>query len=194
MAGDNLKLQRDAQRTRTAILAAAQETFSTRGYSDAGVRDITAAAGVNPALVSRYFGSKEGLFEAALTDLLDTTLLTSAPRESFGEAMVTLLTEPPARRNPLPIMLLACADPRARAITLRLLHELTLEPLARWFGAEEGASRAARAMLIASGVVLYRVVYPLAPLASPLEESMQAWLISTFQALADEAAAPGNAG
>ena len=49
---------RDAGRTRAAILDAAQEAFSSRGYLATGVREVTAAAGVNPALVSRYFGSK----------------------------------------------------------------------------------------------------------------------------------------
>lgn len=180
------KSQRDAQRTRAAILAAAQAAFSTRGYIDTGVRDITAAAGVNPALVSRYFGSKEALFEAALAELLDAELLTGAPRPQFGEAMVALLAEQPSGRlNPLPMMLLASADPGARAIAQRLLIDLVLEPLARWFGAEEGASRAARFMILASGLTLYRQVYPLPPLADALDGPTRRWLVTAFQSLAD---------
>ena len=57
MADADHRPQRDATRTRAAILHAAQQAFSTKGYLDTGVREITAAAGVNPALVSRYFGS-----------------------------------------------------------------------------------------------------------------------------------------
>jgi len=86
------------------------------------------------------------------------------------------------------MMLLACADPGARAITLRLLHQMTLEPLARWFGPKEGASRAARLMLLAAGLVLYRVVYPLEPLALPLDLPTRTWLTAAFQSLVDEAA------
>lgn len=180
------KLQRDAQRTRAAILDAAQEAFSTRGYIDTGVREITAAAGVNPALVSRYFGSKERLFEAALSGLLNAALLTAAPRSGFGEAMVSLLTEQPSgRRNPLPMMLLASADPGARAIALRLLQELVLEPLSRWFGADEGASRAARFVVLASGLTLYSLVYPLPELSGTLDPKTRGWLVATFQSLAD---------
>src|SRR3546814_3115503 len=49
---------RDADRTRQAILDAAQQVFAEKGFAEAGVRDITARAGVNPSLVSRYFGGK----------------------------------------------------------------------------------------------------------------------------------------
>ena len=57
---------RDADRTRQAILHAAQQIFTEKGFAEAGVRDITARAGVNQSLVSRYFGGKLKLFEAAL--------------------------------------------------------------------------------------------------------------------------------
>ena len=38
---------RDADRTKTAILFAAQHILAEKGFSEAGVRDITASAGVN---------------------------------------------------------------------------------------------------------------------------------------------------
>ena len=57
---------RDADRTRLALLEAAQRLFSTRGYAATPVRDIAEEAGVNVALINRYFGSKEGLFLACL--------------------------------------------------------------------------------------------------------------------------------
>ena len=177
--------RRDAQRTRAAILAAAQDCFSQRGYLETRVRDITAAAGVNPALVSRYFGSKEKLFEAALANLLDVTMLIDGPRAAFGEAMVALLGgNPRIRTNPLPMMLRASADAGARAITTRLLTQAILEPLTLWFGPAEGESRAARFMLLGAGLTLYREVYPLAPLTE-LDAGTRQWLVSAFQSLAD---------
>ncbi|MGE0630310.1 MAG: TetR family transcriptional regulator [Hyphomicrobiaceae bacterium] len=45
--------RRDAVRTRADILKAAQEAFATLGYMQAGVRDIAAAVGVDPAHVRR---------------------------------------------------------------------------------------------------------------------------------------------
>ncbi len=51
---------------RETILAAARQQFAERGYDSATIRGIAAAAGVDPALVHHYFGSKDRLFAAAL--------------------------------------------------------------------------------------------------------------------------------
>ncbi|MBB5913849.1 AcrR family transcriptional regulator [Nocardia transvalensis] len=60
--------KRDAVATRRAILVAAQELFAERGYDRATVRDIAGRAGVNQALLFRYFGNKDELFRAAIAD------------------------------------------------------------------------------------------------------------------------------
>ena len=52
----------DGRETRGAILAAAAEEFSAKGFELGSMRAICAKAGVNSALASRYFGSKEGLY------------------------------------------------------------------------------------------------------------------------------------
>ena len=49
---------------RTRILTAAARLFAARGLAGAGLREITAEAGVNLAAVNYHFGSKEGLLEA----------------------------------------------------------------------------------------------------------------------------------
>ena len=50
------------QDTREAILAAAREAFAELGYDGASIRQIATGAGVDPALVHHYFGTKEELF------------------------------------------------------------------------------------------------------------------------------------
>lgn len=52
--------------TREAILAAGRAAFADRGYERATIRAIAGAAGVDPALVHHYFGTKEDLFIAAM--------------------------------------------------------------------------------------------------------------------------------
>jgi AcrR family transcriptional regulator len=186
MLESELRPQRDAHRTRAAILAAAQEAFSIRGYSDTGVREITATAGVNPALVSRYFGSKQKLYEAALADLLSAELITSLERERFGQAVVELLISTRrTRRNPLPMMMLASADPTVRAITNRLLKALFVVPLGEWYGPERGADKAACFSLLASGLTLYRELYPLETLGPEMSAATREWLAAAFQSLID---------
>jgi AcrR family transcriptional regulator len=56
----------DAQASRNALLEAASQLFDERGYQAATLRDIGERAGVDPALIARYFGGKEGLYLAAL--------------------------------------------------------------------------------------------------------------------------------
>src|SRR3954466_3081506 len=57
---------RDAQNTRRALLRAAQRRFAVLGYDRTTTRDIARDAGVNLALIRRYFGGKEGLFQAVI--------------------------------------------------------------------------------------------------------------------------------
>jgi AcrR family transcriptional regulator len=49
---------------RSQILIAAEELFAEKGFDGTSVRDIAHLAGVNLAMISYYFGSKEKLFEA----------------------------------------------------------------------------------------------------------------------------------
>jgi AcrR family transcriptional regulator len=177
---------RDSERTRAAILRSAQQAFAARGYAAVGLREITAAAGVNPALVSRYFGSKEKLFEAALAAALDVTALTGHPRAAFGAGLVAAFVTPAADRvNPLPILMLATSDPGAQAIADRLLREAVLVPLAAWFGRADAEHRAARVMALAGGFFTYRLLYPLDTWSGTLDPGSRAWLEQAFQSIVD---------
>jgi AcrR family transcriptional regulator len=55
------------------ILRKAEELFSTKGYEATTVRDIAEAAGVNLAMISYYFGSKEKLLEALFKERMSQT-------------------------------------------------------------------------------------------------------------------------
>lgn len=59
-------MSKDAAATRLALVQAARHRFAFDGYRATTVRDVAADAGVNVALINRYFGSKEGLFRACL--------------------------------------------------------------------------------------------------------------------------------
>ena len=58
--------RRDRAATRAALLEAARLRFSRQGFDGTGVREIAADAGVDPALVFRYFGSKQKLYAEAV--------------------------------------------------------------------------------------------------------------------------------
>ena len=52
--------------TRAEVLAAARTSFAEKGFRGTTIRAVASAAGVDPALVHHYFGSKDDLFVAAL--------------------------------------------------------------------------------------------------------------------------------
>ena len=65
MTAEGVRLSK-SERTKAAILGAAREQFAQQGYDRASIRSIAAQAGIDPALVMRYFTSKEALFAAAV--------------------------------------------------------------------------------------------------------------------------------
>ncbi len=65
-AGTAAPKTRDAERSRRALLEAGAIVFAEKGYSRARLRDIADRAGLDAALVIRYFGSKDGLYRATL--------------------------------------------------------------------------------------------------------------------------------
>src|SRR4051794_9995819 len=75
---------RRSDATRAAILAAARERFATDGYERATIRSVAADAGIDPSMVMRYFGSKEGLFAAAAEFELRLPDPSGVPPEQVG--------------------------------------------------------------------------------------------------------------
>jgi AcrR family transcriptional regulator len=72
------------QDTREAILAAAREAFAERGFDGASIRTIATSAGVDPALVHHYFGTKDELFLATVGAPLDPAKLIGKAIDSGG--------------------------------------------------------------------------------------------------------------
>jgi AcrR family transcriptional regulator len=74
--------------TRAAILAAARRRFAADGFERATIRAIAADAGIDPSMVMRYYGNKDGLFAAAADLDLHLPDLAAIPREKLGETLV----------------------------------------------------------------------------------------------------------
>jgi AcrR family transcriptional regulator len=83
-----------ARRTKDLIRDAAFRLFADAGYAGTSVRDIAAAAGVDPALVIRHFGSKQTLFlEAMDVETLPLHPAIEGPLEGLGERCVRAILE-----------------------------------------------------------------------------------------------------
>lgn len=180
--------KRDSERTRRAILDAAQAVFSSTPYAEASLKEICARAGANPALVSRYFGSKEALFEEALDLALDVDLMTKAARGQFGVSVARLfIHEQEDRINPLPMLVYASAQSGTRAIAVRLVHERILVPLGEWLGGPDKETLAAQIMSVAIGYFTYRLILPLRPFENGGDENTETWLANALQSIVDRA-------
>ena len=79
---------RNAQETRADILAAARLRFGAEGYERTTLRAVAADVGVDPALVIRYFGSKQDLFAAAVEFTLDLPDLTGVDPDQVAEVLL----------------------------------------------------------------------------------------------------------
>lgn len=87
--------KRNAAETRNRLLQAARRLFARANYVSVGIREIGAEAGVNPALISRYFGSKRNLFlevASILNDEGNAALPEVSPLERTNLAMSGILT------------------------------------------------------------------------------------------------------
>jgi TetR/AcrR family transcriptional regulator len=60
------KRTRDAERSREAILDAAERLFSDRGFEGVSLQEIASDAGLSRGAPSYFFGSKDSLYEAVL--------------------------------------------------------------------------------------------------------------------------------
>jgi len=96
--------QRDAERSRQALLDAALDEFSERGYAGARVADIARRAGVNKQLINYYFGSKEGLYLAVQQAWLDREADFAPPDLPLPDLVVRYLAD--AVRDPRALRLL----------------------------------------------------------------------------------------
>lgn len=79
---------RDVDQTRAKLVAAARRAFAENGYDATTVRRIALDAGVNPALINRYFGGKEGLFATSVPVDLELPSLGDTPRGEVGPRLV----------------------------------------------------------------------------------------------------------
>ncbi|WP_069886318.1 TetR/AcrR family transcriptional regulator [Streptomyces luteocolor] len=161
--------------TRDRILDAAREEFSERGYEKTSVRGIAKAAGVDSALVHHYFGTKEQVFEAAVTIAFAPALeapaaIEEGPLEGVGERLTRFILgvwESPATRVPLlAIVRSAVNNETAAAVFRRLVAAQLLSRIARRLEVPDAQLRAELAAAQLVGIAMLRYVIKVEPLAS----------------------------
>jgi AcrR family transcriptional regulator len=179
--------------TRAEILVSARELFAERGYDGASVRQIATRAGVDPALVHHYFGTKESLFRATIDSPIDPAEV--FPRiwaggvdglgERIARTFLGIWDDPatgPAIRATMRSAVTSDLSSRllreffATQVVRRIIRELDLD--------ETDEQKALRASFVASqlfGVALGRYILRFEPLASVPTDTVVAAIGPTIQ-------------
>lgn len=173
--------------TRESILAAARTLFGERGYDGATIRAIAGQAGVDPALVHHFYGSKEQVFVAAMqvpfnpSDVMPRLL--EGPREQVAERMLRFFLEvwndPDGRAAFLGMVRSAMTNEQAAAMTRQFLRQTLFTRVVGALGVPPLRAEAAISHLI--GTMLMRYVLRLEPLASADEEELIGTIAPTLQ-------------
>lgn len=177
--------RRNAPATKARILRAAQQAFSRLGYAKAGIRDIADIAEVSSTMLLRYYGSKAGLFEAALIDAVRMDDVLTADKRGFGTLLAGLFVDEQLDITPPAILALASGHPESQAIAARVSRDYVLDPVAEWLGAPDGQVRALEIFMLATSFVLYTRQMPLAPEGAAARQKLSTWLAESIQAIVD---------
>jgi AcrR family transcriptional regulator len=149
--------RRDAAATREALLVAARTLLARHGVEGASTRDVAAAAGVNQALVYRYFGSKEKLFaEAAGRDAADSltadTPLADLPRALLERALDVESAQPSSVSG----LITAANDETIRAVIRERIETAFDEQLAPRLAGPDAELRAELLAALITGIAMLR--------------------------------------
>jgi AcrR family transcriptional regulator len=175
--------------TRERILTAARHRFAEKGLEGTTIRAVAVDAGVDPALVHHYFGTKERLFVVAVELPFDPRrllpLLTEGPRDEMGLRFARLFVsiwDDPETRTPLQgILRSAVSDPGAAAMIRGLVLARIVGPVVEAIGLPEPRLRMTLLGSQAIGLALVRYVLRIEPLASADAEAVVAAVAPTFQ-------------
>ncbi len=175
--------------SRGEILVAARALFAERGLDRTTVRAIASEAGVDPALVMYFFGTKRELFLEAIDLPVDPSVVIPAVLagdlsdvgERLARFVVTVLEEPEPRQRFAGLIQSASGDPEiAELLRTRLTRDI-LQPIAERLGRERPQFHAAMAMSQIAGLVMARHVVGLDALREASADEIVAALAPTLQ-------------
>lgn len=159
---------KNAAATRQAMLTAARRRFLRESYENVGLRDIAGDAGVDVALVSRYFGSKEDLFKEVLRNGEDR-LIPEGGSANFAAHLTALALEHDQRndtehREQLLIVVRSASSPKAAEIVRSALRNDILAPMETLLDGEDADVRASLALALLMGTTILKTVMSVQPI------------------------------
>lgn len=175
-----------SEASRTAILTAARRLLAERGYEGATIRAVAAEAGIDPSMVMRYYGNKDGLFAAAVDLELRMPDPAGWPRAEVGARLARHIVDrwEGAIADELIIMLLrSVGTNKAAAESLRTVLDRQVAAFVERLDGERPQARR-RAGLLASqvlGIALGRYVLELDGVVAMDGDALAATLAPVLQ-------------
>jgi AcrR family transcriptional regulator len=179
-----MKGLKKSDRTREAILSAARVLFAKHGYETTTVRDVAERADIDPAMVIRYFGSKDGLFAEAASVQLELPSSADIDPADIGRTMVEHFLEiwEGGSKQGMAVLLRSAASNDYAASKMREAFLAQVMPFITAIGDQATAPR--RAGLVASqmlGLAMCRYVLKLPPVVALTSDEIIAALAPTLQ-------------
>ncbi|MEN8655837.1 TetR family transcriptional regulator [Streptomyces sp. 21So2-11] len=174
---------RRSDTTKAAILEAARERFAADGYERATIRAIAHDADIDPSMVMRYFGNKEGLFAAASEFDLRLPEPAQLGGEDVGGVLVGHFLDRWEADEVLTALLRVGVTNAAGAERMAAIFREQLVPIAAGLG-HDPAEAPRRAALVASqilGMAMARYVLRLPAAVEMDREEVVGWLGPTVQ-------------
>lgn len=176
---------RRSDATRAAILDAARRRFAADGFQKATIRAIAADADIDPSMVMRYYGNKDGLFAAAVDVNLGLPDLGDIDPDLVGDTLlrhaIRVWDQPPTSEILLTLLRSSITDDRAVG-KLRKIFTGQVMPAVLRVGDPEDAPR--RAGLMATqvlGMALARYILKLPPVVAMTQDQLVTYIGPTLQ-------------
>jgi AcrR family transcriptional regulator len=151
----------------------ARDLFGQHGYGGTSVRAIATAAGVDPAMVFYFFGTKQGLFNAAveMSDDVPPAIesIFAGGLDGIGERVVRTLVENLDKSDRTPLVMLtrsAPTDARSEALLREFIDREITGRLAALLDTPDAARRAAMVTVQVLGIAVARYIVRIEPVAS----------------------------
>ncbi len=174
---------RRSESTKARILAVARKHFAAYGYERATIRAIARKAGIDPALVMRYFGTKEKLFAAAAEFDLRLPDLATVPRGTLGSVLVGFFLDRWESDDSLRALLRAATSSKVAVARLRAIFATQVMPALAplWRDRTAAATRVGLVATQMLGMALCRYVLRLPPVVALDRAAVIRWLGPTIQ-------------
>jgi AcrR family transcriptional regulator len=175
-------------RTEAEILTAARRLFAERGFERTTIRAVAGEAGVDPALVMQYFGSKDRLFATAALSTVDTQSLVQAehhdlPRMALAHVFADF-EDPDRRASAVALLRSSLTHPAARQVLRDEVMGKTQSQVAQTIGGDDANLRAAVLNACTLGLTVARYLLEDPVLADARQDDIERVMLPALREIA----------